>query len=77
MNRLVYALFVLLGLGLPNPVFAQPSPDSLATYLRTHAPIDTGYVRVMDKVILYRTYQKADYAHAGTVTCAELLARTA
>jgi two-component system, NarL family, sensor histidine kinase UhpB len=47
--------------------FSQASPDSLANYLRTHAPTDTTYVRVMDKVIFTRIYQKADYARADSM----------
>ena len=44
------------------------SLDSLETYLQTHPPIDTMYVRVMDKVIVATIHQKADYARADSMS---------
>ncbi len=52
---------------VPTLALAQASPDSLANYLRTHTPTDTTYVRVMDKVIFTRIYQKADYTRADSM----------
>ncbi|UHG93949.1 tetratricopeptide repeat-containing sensor histidine kinase [Spirosoma oryzicola] len=49
-------------------VLSSTTSDSLLTYLRTHASTDTTYVRVMDKVIYTRIYQKADYARADSMS---------
>ncbi|RYF72634.1 MAG: sensor protein uhpB, partial [Cytophagaceae bacterium] len=64
--------FFLLGalLTYSQFTFAQASKtlDSLTTYLKIHAPVDTTYVRVMDKAIFELMYRKADYARADSLS---------
>lgn len=44
------------------------APDSLITYLKTHAPTDTTYIRVMDQAVFNLIYRKADYPRADSLS---------
>ncbi|QJD80234.1 tetratricopeptide repeat-containing sensor histidine kinase [Spirosoma rhododendri] len=59
----------LAGLLLSQSVKAQlGNVDSSARYLKTHAPVDTAYVRAMDPVIIDMIYKKSEYARADSMS---------
>jgi hypothetical protein len=68
-NRYVSLLAGLIALLLTPSARAQlGNVDSLARYLKTHAPADTAYVRAMDPVIVDIIYKKAEYARADSMS---------
>lgn len=68
-NRYVVLMAGLVGLLLHQSARAQlGNVDSLARYLKTHAPVDTAYVRAMDPVIIDMIYKKAEYVRADSMS---------
>ncbi|MEZ0541061.1 tetratricopeptide repeat-containing sensor histidine kinase [Fibrella arboris] len=67
-THLVLLIGCLVALSQQADAQAPRTADSLTTYLKTHPPADTSYLRVMDKAIYDLIYRKADYARADSLS---------